>query len=181
MLKLTTSPNPLPPSSSLSTFSWTPGPRVQTPINLFTHFPASFCNLVRIIGWGAQEPGWKVSEMLSGVHGTVLGVCFLLFPPHKGAKRCQGVQTSSIKPECFRLFAAQFVPIFRCFPVPQCGFTRRIWRRPSSECHLNPSNVYSTLFHVSQKSWKDVNLGYGDQEENSGANKGGLIQLKSAP
>lgn len=53
-----------------------------------------------------------------------------------------------------RLFATQVLegsrPIFCCLPVPRCGFKRRIWRRPSSECHLNPSDVYSTLFHVSQ-------------------------------
>lgn len=54
------------------------------------------------------------------------------------------------------------------FPVPQCGFIRRIWRRTSSECHLNPSNVYSTLFHVSQMSWKDASLGCGDQEGRCG-------------
>lgn len=35
-----------------------------------------------------------------------------------------------------------------CFTVPQCGLTRRIWRLPSSECHLNPSKVYTSLFHI---------------------------------
>lgn len=54
------------------------------------------------------------------------------------------------------------------FLVPQCGFKRRIWRRTSSECHLNPSNVYSTLFHVSQMSWEDASLGFGDQEGHCG-------------
>ncbi len=131
--------------------------------------------------------------MLRGVRGTALWVCMPLVPPHKGATRClfdqcgcwSDAKASSIKAERFRLFSAQVLegsrPIFRCLPVPQCGFTRRIWRRPSSECHLNPSDVYSALFHVSQMSWKDVSLGYGDQEGRSGVDAGGAIQLKSAP
>lgn len=145
-------------------------------ITLFTHSPASFCNLVRIIGWLSQEPGWKVSEMLWDVSGPMLGMCLFVVTPHKGATVykvsafwsvlvlvwCQS-SASSVKPECLRLFAAQVLessrPMFSVVtPVPQCGFTRRIWRRPSSECHLNPSDVYSTLFHVSLEKMSALDL-----------------------
>lgn len=131
--------------------------------------------------------------MLRDASGSVLEVCLCLVPPYKRARKCffdkcgrwSDAKASLIKLECFRLFTNQvlegFQAIFRCLPVPQCGFTRRIWRRPSSECHLNPSDVYSTLFHVSQMSWKDVSLRFGDRESHSGVSVGGMIQLKSAP
>lgn len=66
----------------------------------------------------------KCSELL--VEQCMGCVCFwfLLMTELKGAK------ASSVKPECFRFFAAQVLegspPIFCCLPVPYCGFTRRI-------------------------------------------------------
>lgn len=172
MLKLTTPPYPFPPSSSMSSFSWTPGPLVHTPSPLSLTFllldldscfwfPDLWLRATRTrvtSVWNALRCSWNSAR----------GVCFwsLLIKELKGVGCLWSVwvlvwcQSKFNQTGVFGLLAAQVLkglrPLLCCLPVLQCGFTRRIWRRPSSECHLNPSHVYSTLFHVSQMSALDM-------------------------